>query len=106
MSQDERETWLVTAYMEINTIPAKPFLHATAKARQQCDHPAKIVPAIIRESKEWADNLRNVERTKRKLYENANAPRLKQQETEMPDEDRAEIAAMLKAAKSHLASVD
>lgn len=102
MSEDERTTWLATAYAEICHIPAKPFLSATAKARQQCDHPAKIIPTIIRESKEWADSLLSVERTKRKQYENANAPKLGHQDYEMPDDERDEIAELLKQTTASL----
>lgn len=102
MKDDERETWLMTAYAEIRAIPAEPFLIAAAKARRICDHPAKIIPAIIRESQEFAESLLRVERTKRAQYENASAPRLQRhaepdREPEEMDPKTAEILAGLKA---------
>ena len=102
MSRDERETWLLAALAEVSGIPAEPFFAASAKARTTCDHPAKIVPAIIRASQEWADSLIRVEKIKRAQYQNANAPRLKRQEVVMPDDERSEVAEMLKETTSAL----
>ena len=94
----------MVAYTEIRQIPAGPFLSAAAKARTVCDHPAKIIPAIIRGSQEWSDNLLRVERTKRAQYENATAPSLKQQAEVMPDEDREAVAALLRETQAALRS--
>jgi len=60
MSEDERTTWLATAYAEIADIPVGAFLKATAKARTICDHPSKIIPTILRESEEFAGDLRTI----------------------------------------------
>ncbi len=50
MTQDDRIEWLTVALGEIGEIPAFAFARACAAARQTCDHPAKIVPAIVREA--------------------------------------------------------
>lgn len=50
MTQGDREDWLTVAIGEIGEIPAGAFSGACATARQTCDHPAKIVPTIVRES--------------------------------------------------------
>lgn len=106
MSQGERETWLFGAFEHLaeHKIPAKPFADAVFKAKDLCDHPAKIVPTIIRESKKWTENLKRTERLKRKAYENENAPRLKQQNYEIPDDERAEVSEMLKQTTDSLKS--
>lgn len=95
MSQDERTTWLLAALAEVSAIPAEPFFAASAKARTTCDHPAKIVPAIIRASQEWADSLIRVEKTKRAQFQNANAPRLKNKPIELDPDERREVSATL-----------
>ncbi|MEW4469022.1 hypothetical protein AB1K62_14440 [Parasphingorhabdus sp. JC815] len=104
MSRDERETWLLAALAEVCHIPAEPFFAASAKARTTCDHPAKIVPTIIRASQEWADSLIRVEKIKRAQFQNANAPKLTRQEIVQDESERSEIAKILAEAKAGLMS--
>lgn len=95
MRDDERANWLTIAYSRVSDIPAAQLSMACAAAMDNCDHPAKIVPFIVKHSQEMTDLLHKIERGKRRQYENINAPRLQQQETEQPAGDRDEVAAML-----------
>lgn len=55
MSEDARTEWLKVAWGSLNGIPADLLTRGCAAARRSCDHPAKIVPAIIAEIDEtWA----------------------------------------------------
>lgn len=48
MSQDDRLEWLTVAALELTSVPSSILADACAEARRTCDHPSKIVPAIIR----------------------------------------------------------
>lgn len=104
MREDERVNWLTVAHSRIAHIPAKPFWTACQYAMDHCDHPSKIIPTIIKRSKEWADSLLKVERIKRAQYQNANAPKLTRQEIVQDESERSEIAKILAEAKAGLAS--
>lgn len=55
MSQDDRTEWLKVAWSTLSDVPADLLAMACRTARKTCDHPAKIVPAIIREVEtSWA----------------------------------------------------
>lgn len=47
MTQADREEWLMVALPEVAGIPASVFEDACQNARRTCDHPAKIIAAII-----------------------------------------------------------
>lgn len=53
MSGDARKEWLAAAYRVIGHIPADILNHGAKKAMEQADHPSKIVPIIVRETKDW-----------------------------------------------------
>lgn len=53
MTEEARADWLAVAWQTLRHIPADILQSAAAKARQTCDHPSKIVPAIITESEWW-----------------------------------------------------
>lgn len=96
MSEDERTLWLAAAWAEVAGIPETAFLDATAKARKTVDHPAKLVPTIIRESQEYADLLRQRLRREEAQWANRSAPRLEGQKTPEPwEQDREEVAGMM-----------
>jgi hypothetical protein len=52
MSEENRRDWFVAAWDALKHLPADLLQQGCAKARQTCDHPAKIVPAIIEETRE------------------------------------------------------
>jgi hypothetical protein len=49
MSGDDRKEWLRVAWATLRDIPADLLAIGCAAARKEADHPAKIVPAIMRE---------------------------------------------------------
>lgn len=53
MSEEARGEWLAVAWQTLKHLPADILASAARKARETCDHPAKVVPAIFRESEEW-----------------------------------------------------
>jgi hypothetical protein len=48
MTEDSRREWLAVAWDTLRHIPPKDLASGARIARQTCDHPAKIVPAIIK----------------------------------------------------------
>lgn len=82
MSQDDRLEWLMVAAPELAGLPSLVFDDACAHARKTCDHPAKIIPAILKyePSHFWmtpAHTARMLSEAKARLS-NIDAPRLKQ----------------------------
>lgn len=47
MAQDDRNEWLRVAWGTLENIPADLLKIGCGSARQKCDHPAKVVPAIM-----------------------------------------------------------
>lgn len=47
MNPDDRTEWLKAARMTVGHLPADLLTAACRHVRETCDHPAKIVPAII-----------------------------------------------------------
>lgn len=96
MSGDERTLWLSAAWAEVRDVPARPFLDACATARRIVEHPAKLVPTIIRESQEVADIYRKRLAREEAAWANRNAPRLARpdQRQRLPDES-AEVGPMM-----------
>ena len=82
MSQDDRTEWLMVAAPELADLPSMLFDDACAHARKTCDHPAKIIPAILKyePSAYWvgpAHTRQLLSQAKAKLA-NIDAPRLQQ----------------------------
>lgn len=84
MSADDREEWLMVAAPELADLPGMLFDDACAHARRTCDHPAKIIPAILRfePAHYWSgpDHVRKRLADARAKLANINAPRLEQKE--------------------------
>jgi hypothetical protein len=55
MSEENRRDWLTVAWDTLRHIPPDILASGARKAREKCDHPAKIVPTIIAET---ADAMR------------------------------------------------
>jgi hypothetical protein len=52
MTEEARREWLAVAWATLKHLPADVLAVGAQKARQQCDHPAKIVPTIIKETEQ------------------------------------------------------
>jgi len=52
MTEEARGEWLAVAWQTLKHLPADVLAYGCAKAREACDHPAKLVPAIVRETEE------------------------------------------------------
>lgn len=86
-------------------MPASAFLDACKTARRIVDHPAKLIPTIIREGREWGDLLRRRYQRELAQWENRNAPRLSAEPTPEPWEaDRDEVAAMMAELRAKLSA--
>lgn len=48
MTREDRDEWLMVAAPELADLPSMLFDDACAHARKTCDHPAKIIPAILK----------------------------------------------------------
>lgn len=105
MSEDERYLWLEAAWPEVEFMPATVLSNACAEARRVVDHPAKLIPAIIRFGSERAEKLRADYRHELAAWNNRNARRLTAQvEPEQSDEDRAEVAGMIRDLRRKMAA--
>lgn len=95
MSQEDRLEWLKVAAPELADLPSMIFDDACAHARRTCDHPAKIIPAILKfEPPHYASATfarKRLADAKARLA-NINAPRLRQQDN---PEERQELAASM-----------
>lgn len=76
MSAEDRSLWLAQAWAEVADIPAKAFFMACAAARREVEHPARLIPAIIRHSEVLEGQIRRRYAHELRGYENRNAPRL------------------------------
>jgi hypothetical protein len=92
MDDKARREWLEVAWETLKHLPADLLAFGCRKAREQCDHPSKIVPAILREtegSMRWRqqtsrdDSLALPAPTKRHVMERRGEP--------MSEEDTAEL---------------
>lgn len=107
MSQDDRVEWLTVAAMELLAVPSCIFDEACAEARRTCDHPSKIVPAILRYqpghyiSEGFLSNRLRIERAK---LANIDAPRLAEAE-ENPEDRRGVVKGMGDLVKEMQAKV-
>jgi len=52
MAEDDRREWLRVAWGTLGHLPADLLARGCRKARETCDHPSKVVPAIMAETEE------------------------------------------------------
>lgn len=76
-------------------MPAAAFIDACAAARKVVEHPAKIIPTIVRESEPYAGQLRRRLEREEAQWANRAAPRLTAVPIEEVD-DSAEVAEMMR----------
>lgn len=50
MTEEGRREWLAVAWETLKHLPADLLARGCQKARETCDHPSKIVPAILAET--------------------------------------------------------
>jgi hypothetical protein len=66
MTEEARRDWLIVAWETLKHLPADILRSGCRVARETCDHPSKIVPTIIAETREmmrWRrDGVREFER--------------------------------------------
>lgn len=106
MSSDERGTWLAAAWAEVANIPGAAFVDACATARRIVEHPAKLIPTIIRESEMYGGVLKRRAEREEAQWSNRNAPRLTAERTPEPWEaDKEEVAALMGELVSSLSTV-
>lgn len=53
MTEDARREWLSVAWQTLKDLPPDVLEKGCRAARLKCDHPAKIVPKIIEETRDW-----------------------------------------------------
>jgi hypothetical protein len=52
MTEESRREWLAVAWDTLRHLPPDVLASGARKARQICDHPSKIVPTIVSETKD------------------------------------------------------
>lgn len=85
-------------------MPAAAFLDACAAARKVVEHPARIIPTIMRESEPYAGQLRRRLAREEAEWVNRNAPRLPAVKPDDAPDDRAEIAEMMRGLVESLSA--
>lgn len=97
MTQHDRDEWLMVAAPELADLPSMTFDDACAHARKTCDHPAKIIPAILKyePSSYWIgpDHTRKLLSEARARLANLNAPKLEQK---VDETERHEVGSGMK----------
>jgi len=58
MSEEARGEWLAVAWATLRHLPADLLAMGCARARQTCDHHARIVPAIVAETRHALERRR------------------------------------------------
>lgn len=58
MAEEARAEWLAVAWSTLGHLPADLLAIGAQKARETCDHPSKIVPAILGETRDMLDRRR------------------------------------------------
>lgn len=95
MTENDRNEWLKVALGAIGDIPKDLLVTACAKAMRACDHPAKIVPFICKETDETVQHRRQHLARCQAEIENYGRPRLERKSFELPETDRREVASGL-----------
>lgn len=103
MSSDERGTWLAAAWAEVQDIPAAAFLDACAEARKIVEHPARLVPAIVRASEPYASQLRRRLVREEAQWANRGAPRIAATIAD-PVDETPEVAELMRGLIASLKS--
>lgn len=62
MTEEARREWLAVAWDTLGHLPADILASGCRKAREQCDHPSKIVATVIAETKDWMARRREIAR--------------------------------------------
>lgn len=87
MTEDARREWLSVAWATVGHLPADLLAIGAKKARETSDHPSKIVPAILAETRDLMDRRREACRTV-----GIDTPRLPSPERCTPEQAREILA--------------
>jgi hypothetical protein len=60
MDQEARREWLAVAWATLQHLPADMLAYGCKKARETADHPSKIVPTIMAETRDWYKTRQNI----------------------------------------------
>lgn len=103
MSVAERGDWLAVAWAEVCDLPAAALAEGCSAARKIVDHPAKLIPAIIREAEIYAKLLKRRLAREEANWASQNVPRLGGIDRSAPTaNDRDEVAALMSELISEL----
>jgi hypothetical protein len=99
MTEEARRDWLAVAWGTLKHLPADILAIGCKAAREKCDHPSKIVPAILAETDQMMRWRRESERNS-ELAGAALPPPTKRHVMDrrgeaMTEEDTAELNALL-----------
>jgi hypothetical protein len=61
MNEEARRDWFAVAWDTLKDIPPDDLARAARMARQTCDHPSKIVPAIVAEAESQMRRWRSID---------------------------------------------
>lgn len=110
MGEGERKTWLAAAAVTLRELPEDLFRRGIDAARRSCDHPAKVVPAVLAEVRVELDRRKRALGRARYLLDLKNRPRRPWEPDDGPEEVctpaqaafiKAEIAVELAAKRNH-----
>jgi hypothetical protein len=59
MTEEARREWLLVAWETLKHLPADLLAMGCRKARETADHPSKIVPAILADTRDMLERRRN-----------------------------------------------
>jgi hypothetical protein len=62
MTEEAKRDWLAVAWGTLKHLPADILAIGCKAAREKCDHPSKIVPTVLAETKEMLSWRRDVAR--------------------------------------------
>jgi hypothetical protein len=95
MTQEDRTEWIKVALEAIGDVPRDLLEMACDKAKRVCDHPAKIIPFICKETEELTAWRKKQLRNAQAVEANRNAPRLERKPFELSPGDHRDIGAGL-----------
>lgn len=98
MTEEARREWLLVAWETLKHLPPDILSAGCKAARQNCDHPSKIVPTIVAETNDWmAMRRNNVQRDYTALPAPTKRHVMDRRGEAMSEEDTAELNRILES---------
>ena len=94
MTLDDRTEWLTIAADEVADVPGEVLIAACRAARKTCDHPAKLIPAILAYAEEHVVYLRAAVRREIKPKLVQIAPPVSEIRPSLPPMTQADVDGM------------